>query len=312
VGPRPTPSDRPQPNLQAPSDHVRPNPQTAPIAEVKKAHGDQILRQAYSPDGQLLATSSHDATAKLWSIDRTLNGPALTLLHTLEGHTKSVHAIAFSPDGRTIATASYDGRVGLFDVESGKGELFKAHEGSVANIAYDADGKNLLTTGIDDFTLLLWNPATTPPKAQTPPLKLRDAILWGAIRPDARQLAAVGREMVVTLQDLGPDLAHPLPQPRRLVGHEQSVFRAEYTPNGAQLFTVSSDMTLRLWDLGTDKPLFTLRLPANRDNGVPLYDFALRCLPAAAPGADQSPDAGHCWIAVPLTMGRLALYRLPY
>jgi WD40 repeat protein/energy-coupling factor transporter ATP-binding protein EcfA2 len=314
VGPRPAPSDRDQPNLQAPSDQVRPRPRNVPIAEVEDAHeaGKWVLRQAYSPDGQLLATSSHDNTAKLWRIDRTSNGPALTLLHTLEGHTATVHAVAFSPDGRTIATAGYDGRVGLFDVESGKGELFEAHDGRITSLGFDADGKTLLTTGNDDFTLRLWNPTATPPKALAPPLKSRDAITWGAIKPDARQLAAVGRENVVTIQDLGPDLAQPLPQPRRLAGHEQTVLRAEYTPDGTQLFTVSGDMTLRLWDLGTDKPLFTLRLPANADNGVPLWDFALRCLPAAAPGAAPSPDAGHCWIAVPLTMGRLALYRLPY
>ena len=54
-----------------------------------------------------------------------------------------------------------------------------------------------------------------------------------------------------------------------------------------------------------------------------LWDFALRCLPSAsgeAPEAGRTPPnaggplphAGHCWMAVPLTMGRLALYRLPY
>lgn len=73
-------------------------------------------------------------------------------------------------------------------------------------------------------------------------------------------------------------------------------------------------MTLRLWDLGTDQPLFVLRLPAvNREShGSPLWDFALRCLDPDPPGAAPNPGAGYCWVAVPLTMGRLALYRFPY
>ena len=62
------------------------------------------------------------------------------------------------------------------------------------------------------------------------------------------------------------------------------------------------DTTLRLWDLTTGQSLFRLQLPTEFRNPSPLWDFDLSCT------ADQSA----CWIAVPLTMGRLALYRLPY
>ena len=61
------------------------------------------------------------------------------------------------------------------------------------------------------------------------------------------------------------------------------------------------DMTVRLWDLETHKELFALRLPAGAEQRNPYWDFDFRCT-----------DQGECWIAVPLTMGRLALYRLPY
>ena len=60
-------------------------------------------------------------------------------------------------------------------------------------------------------------------------------------------------------------------------------------------------MKVRLWDLESHKELFALRLPTQRLHGVPLWDFDFRCT-----------DRGECWIAVPLTMGRLALYQLPY
>lgn len=59
-------------------------------------------------------------------------------------------------------------------------------------------------------------------------------------------------------------------------------------------------MTVQLWDLETGKGLSALRLPDLQQNAGP-WDFDFRCTPA-----------GDCWIAVPLTMGRLALYRLPY
>lgn len=79
------------------------------------------------------------------------------------------------------------------------------------------------------------------------------------------------------------------------------MFRAIYSPDGRQLATVSTDMTVRFWDLKAERLLFTLRLPTQRDHGIPLWDFDFRCT-----------AAGECWIAVPLTVGRVAVYRLPY
>jgi len=282
-----------QKNKDAPEDGFR---SARPIlrTEVGNAHGQHIIRQAFNADATLLATASLDNTAKLWRIERNESDLALTLLHTLEGHKDSVHAVAFSPDGRTLATAGYDGRVGLFDVESGEGELFEAHSGKVAVVQFAENGKTLMSAG-EDFAARLWDLTKQPPKPREF-AKAKDKLLWASLRPDGRQLAAVGRDQVVTLHDIGPEPA----EPQSLVGHEQTVYRAVYGPDGRQLATVSSDMTVRLWDLETAKQLFALRLPDLQQSDGP-WDFDFRCT-----------QAGDCWIAVPLTRGRLALYRLPY
>ena len=287
-----------------------------PLTEVADAHSTIINRIAFSPDGTLIATSSHDNTAKLWGLEQGEHGPTLRPLHTLTGHSSAVHAVAFSPDGTLLATAGYDGRIGLLSLDPRSVPISteatpspkppterpltfieEAHQGVIANIAFGGDGNILLSTGADELTLRLWDLTTTPPTLTHELPKAKDVLLWAALRPDGREIAAVGRELVVNLHNLdAPDAP-----PRPLVGHEQAVFRAAYTPDGRQLATISGDMTLRLWDLEQAKTLFTLRLPTQRDHGVPLWDFDLRCA-----------TAGHCWIAVPLTMGRLALYRLPY
>ncbi len=85
----------------------------------------------------------------------------------------------------------------------------------------------------------------------------------------------------------------------RLMGHEQSVFRAIFSPDSSQLATVSSDATVKLWEVKTGKELFTLRLPTNSGYPTPLWDFDFRCVPQ-----------GECWIAVPLTRGKLVVYGL--
>ena len=61
-----------------------------------------VIGVAFSPDGRLLATASHDGTARLW--DPATGEPR----RTLTGHTDAVIGVAFSPDGRLLATASHD------------------------------------------------------------------------------------------------------------------------------------------------------------------------------------------------------------
>ena len=128
--------------------------------------------------------------------------------------------------------------------------------------------------------------------------------MWISLMPDGRRAAVVGRGSSITLLDLARSDAVP----QRLVGHENAVFKAIHTPDGRLLATVSSDMTLRVWDLHQDldrqRLLFTQRLPAlsKANQPSPLWDFDFRCV----------KDSGDCWAVVPLTMGRVVVYRWPY
>lgn len=264
------------------------------LAEETNAHGSgEINRIAFNNDGSLLATAGADGKAKLWRLEAA--GGGLTLLHTLEGHANAIHAITFSPDGRRLATAGYDGQIGVFDVADGQGRPFPAHEGPVASIAFDPQGNHLLSAGNEDRRLRLWN-LDDPSRPAQDIAQAQDLPLWASLSP-GHEIAAVGREQTVSVYDL----AHP-DSPRRLVGHEQSVFRAIYSPDGRQLATVGGDATVRLWDLDRLRLLFALHLPTIPQPGTPpLWDFDFRCT-----------AAGECWIAVPLTVGRIAVYRLPY
>ena len=111
------------------------------LHEYTEAHTGRLIRLAFNSDGTKLAAGDLEGTAKVWSV---ANNGVLELLHNFDDHTNVVHAVVFSPDNTQLATASYDGKIGLFDLQSGKGELFEAHDGYVESVSFNADGTRLL------------------------------------------------------------------------------------------------------------------------------------------------------------------------
>ena len=64
-------------------------------------HSRPLFCLRFSPDGRALASSSWDATARVWEVS---SGRPLT--PWLVGHRSGIDHIAFSPDGRTLVTSS--------------------------------------------------------------------------------------------------------------------------------------------------------------------------------------------------------------
>ena len=66
---------------------------------------------AFSPDGTLFATGTHNNLVRLWDMETG------TTIATLEGHAHHVGNVLFSSDGRTLASGSQDGTILLWDVQ---------------------------------------------------------------------------------------------------------------------------------------------------------------------------------------------------
>ena len=119
-----------------------------------EGHSNWVSSVAFSPDSQLLASSSSDSTVKLW--DPTTGD----LQKTLEGHSNRVWSLAFSPDSKLLASDSGDNTIKLWDPTTGElKRTLHGHSKPVWSLTFSPDSK-LLASGSNDNTVKLWNPTT--------------------------------------------------------------------------------------------------------------------------------------------------------
>ena len=69
---------------------------------------------AWSPDGQMLASSNWDGACQLW------DAKTGKLRRTLKGFGGFIHSVAWSPDGRMLAGGCADAVIRLWNTKTGK------------------------------------------------------------------------------------------------------------------------------------------------------------------------------------------------
>lgn len=179
-------------------DHIPSEMFTVSVQREANAHTNSVMAVAWSPVGDLIASTSSDLTVRLWDpaggillaqLERDDTSTALawspdgTLLAeggwsndvtlwdisggaaaaddfaALDGHDRRVLALAWSPGGDALVSGGRDGRVYVWDIASGdERAALDAHEGEVRAVAWSPDGSTMLSAGTDGI-VRLWDVA---------------------------------------------------------------------------------------------------------------------------------------------------------
>ena len=225
-------------------------------------HQSFVSALAFSPDGQTLASGSHDRTARLWNLAERRERFEFT------NHSGGFTSLAFSPDGRTLAMSGAGGAgrvIRLVDVETGnqKAEL-RGHLEDISSLAFTPDGQTLLSAS-DDGTIRVWD---VVPRAKEKSVHVfaRNSIStdWRSygpalcLSPDGRHLLTVYTNQTFSLWDtlrLAEGERHPLPFTNTTI--------AAVAPGGRLAAFGSRSGEVMLWDVETGQARFFARPGTN-------------------------------------------------
>ena len=153
-------------------------------------HANEVVAARFSPDGQMLATASRDATVNLyWAATYK---PAGTLRHE-----RAVELAAFDPTGSTLATVSENSTL-LWDTRSA--QLISAwvsHDAPIGSLEFSPEGQRVLTAS-KDGTARIWDSYGSP---VTEAIRF-DPPATAAFRPDGMQLVIGAQDGSLTAWDV--------------------------------------------------------------------------------------------------------------
>lgn len=216
-----------------------------------KGHTAWVTALCFSPDGQILASGSHDQTVRLWEVSSG------ACLRTLTGHSSWVQTVDVSPDGGTIASAGNEAEIRLWNAQTGAcTRTLLGHSSRVLALEFHPTQPMLISSG-DDRTVKLWD-LSSGDCLNAFEVDIRWA-LGMALHPKGLEVAASQSSNAVTRWDLATGACLGM-----LPDYDVKVWAIDYSPDGKLLATAGEDQTVRLWSTQTNQCLKTLESHSGR------------------------------------------------
>jgi WD40 repeat protein/serine/threonine protein kinase len=292
-----------------------------PFAGVLKlAHDDIINRVAWSPDGQLLASSGRTGWVKVWD---SRSGRMVFAIHAQK---EFVRGLAFSPDGRLLATGGDDDAINLWDVQTH--QLHRRFPTGAAStmvqaLDFSPDGRHLAAAAKDQ-KVRLWNLTdgeevilsddllATGGLAFTPDGRLVTVSAEGVIKTidvvarrtlatsspytrAAGYVAAFSRDrrlVALGCEDGAVKIlsVDPFAEVRTLKAHTGEIANLSFGAGGDRLASTGNDLSVKVWDMRTGQVALALDILERRASGMAFSPDGQRIAVGSADGIVQLLD----------------------
>ncbi|MBT9315699.1 WD40 repeat domain-containing protein [Leptothoe spongobia] len=186
-------------------------------------HGRNATRIAFSPNGQMLASTGGDAMLRVWDVNAALQGDDkrwIRRLIAIPGADRHVTSLAFSPDNRYLVTGTFNGGVRVWDLHACERDrpvcnsqliLDRDYTGVAPVVKFSPSGRLLAASNYDGtVTLWHWNRREViaimePETGSHNGERLDGRFSSLTFSPDEAYLAAGSHDDFITLWSLEPD-----------------------------------------------------------------------------------------------------------
>ncbi len=260
------------------------NLKSGKIHKTLNGHSDLIARTSYSKDSRQLLSGSFDSTGILWNIE---DGSTTIVLN----HNGWVWSTAFESNSDLIATCSSDSTVKIIHSSTGKLKSHIKDDQPLVDIKFGADGKNIITVSENDAKLwstsgkMRWrlkdkgySPVTAvfSKKKNSVYLiglegvitelnisngKVKDRFGYSSTLSSWDVGITSSRDEIITGSNDNSAQLWSLSEQkviRQYIGHQNSIFSVDISPNDKIIATSSRDCSIILWDKQTGKQLIRL------------------------------------------------------
>jgi len=239
---------------------------------ILSGHTNTVKALAFSQDGMLLASGSHDETVKLWDVQTG------GVIKTFYGHTNYVHSVSISADCTLVASGSGDWTIHLWDIQieechciiEQQGWVYRVHFSPVdpqhlisvsgdtiwqwntagnqinpthdgSNVDFSLDGTKFVLCQGEDIIVQNSHSGEVMTKFHIPD----DYMHHCCFSPDGRLIAAAA-DSTAYVWDITNSDPHPI---ETLVGHVTSITSLIFS-SSSSLISSSKDQSVKFWQIG--------------------------------------------------------------